>query len=460
MSSMIYWAPLLHFYQPPTQIHWVLDRICEESYRPLIRLFNEIPTARVTVNINAVLTELLRDHGKMDIIEGLSNLAQRGQIEFTGSGKYHPILPLIPQDEGIKQITQNWQTNRSLLGPGFNPQGFFPPEMAYDREVAPSILETGHRWMILSGVACPVAWPLDVVHYVPEGRDGLSVFFRDDLLSNEISFQKTDDAGFINHLRGMGHGRKDAYIVTAMDAETFGHHIKNWEKLFLEEVYEAICPPAAVNSLEAACIPPSVPGQGTSVYSNSISETAVAEPAPPPAQLHAQIIRREEATSGIESVTISQLLDIFPRGSAIQPFASSWSTSGDDLRANNPYPLWKDPGNEIHRYLWEHMDISIQMVKRSRELADNDGSRYYADIARGLLDRALHSDQFWWASKRPWWDINLINRGLMSQFEAVLNAYKSIRTSGCDPQMKTECYYMEVAARDLRNRIRDQLFRS
>ncbi|MDP2660948.1 MAG: hypothetical protein Q8R28_09490 [Dehalococcoidia bacterium] len=457
---MIYWAPLLHFYQPPTQIHWVLDRICDESYRPLIKLFDEIPTAKVTININAVLTELLRDHGKLDIIEGLANLAKRGQVEFTGSAKYHPILPLVPQDEGTRQITQNWQANRSLLGSVYNPQGFFPPEMAYGREIASTILETGHRWVILSGVACPVEWPLDVIHYVPEGRDGLSVLFRDDLLSNEISFQKTDDAGFINHLRGMGNGRKDAYIVTAMDAETFGHHIKTWEKLFLEEVYEAICPPERPDNPEEGCLPPIMPGHGTSVYSDNFSETAAADPAAPPAQIHAQLVRREQATSGIESVTISQLLDHFPRGKAIQPFSSSWSTSGDELRANNPFPLWSAPGNEIHRFLWEHLEITIRLVKRSKELADNEGSRYYADIARALLDRALHSDQFWWASKRPWWDINLINRGLISQFEAILNGYKAVRTSGCDAKTKTECYYMEIAARDLRNKIRDQLFGS
>src|SRR3990172_5379380 len=126
---MIYWAPLLHFYQPPTQIHWVLDRICDESYRPLIKVFSDMPTARVTVNINAVLTELLRDHGKMDIIEGLAGLGERGQVEFTGSGKYHPILPLIPQEEATRQVTQNWETNRSLLGQAYHPVGFFPPEM-------------------------------------------------------------------------------------------------------------------------------------------------------------------------------------------------------------------------------------------------------------------------------------------------------------------------------------------
>lgn len=77
---MIYWAPFLHFYQPPTQFHWVLDKVCNESYRPLIEIFRDIPSAKMTVNINAALTELLWDHGKRDIIEGLAELAENGQL--------------------------------------------------------------------------------------------------------------------------------------------------------------------------------------------------------------------------------------------------------------------------------------------------------------------------------------------------------------------------------------------
>ena len=90
---MIYWAQLLHFYQPPTQLPEVLHKICNESYRPLIEVFSKHPNARATININGVLTEMLWYHVYGDIIDGLVKLAEKGQIEFVGSGKYHPILP-------------------------------------------------------------------------------------------------------------------------------------------------------------------------------------------------------------------------------------------------------------------------------------------------------------------------------------------------------------------------------
>ena len=180
---MIYWAPLLHFYQPPTQVHWVLKKVYRESYRPLVKLFQELPHAKVTVNINGILSELLDDHGMSDVITGLRKLAERGQIELTGSGKYHPILPLIPREEALRQILQNDKTNSRFFGGAYTHRGFFPPEMCYSRDIVKPILETGHEWIILSGVACPVEWPMDVIHEIDYQGERLAVFFRDDVLS-------------------------------------------------------------------------------------------------------------------------------------------------------------------------------------------------------------------------------------------------------------------------------------
>ena len=96
---MISWAPVFHFYQPPTQFPAVLKKICRESYRPLIDLLGEFDRARATVNINGALTEMLADCGHEDILTGLRDLAERGRIELTGSAMYHPILPLLPDGE-------------------------------------------------------------------------------------------------------------------------------------------------------------------------------------------------------------------------------------------------------------------------------------------------------------------------------------------------------------------------
>jgi 4-alpha-glucanotransferase len=428
---LIYWAQLFHFYQPPNQMASVLKKICEESYRPLIEVFRRHHNAKATVNINGVLTEMLDDHGHNDILKGLSELAKRGQIEFTGSGKYHPILPLIPEDELERQIELNKTANAFYLGKDtYKPVGFFPPEMAYGPDVLPSIFAAGYRWIILSGVACPADWPVDTIHQVQYKGKKLAVFFRDDILSNKISFHELGPDDFLNHLRASKGDKENIYVVTAMDAETYGHHIQHWEELFLAEVYAEL----AVRR---------------ETYNGIKQKKALA----------CESAKLMDATvEQVETVTISQLVDHFPPGEVIDPKPSSWSTTAQDINASNPYPLWKDKDNEVHRLQWEHIQIAIEMVRKATESADNDESKHFANIARGLLDRALHSCQFWWASRRPMWDINLIHVGLIDQWRVIVNAYRAINISGASTEIKRDLYYKLVAARDMRNKITDRLF--
>jgi len=429
---MIYWAQLLHFYQPPTQVPSVLKKICDESYRPLLKVFEEYPNARVTVNFNGVLTDMLVDCGHKDVIDGLRSLGENGQLEFTGTGKYHPILPLIPKEEVKRQIDLNTQTNRRSFGKAYAPQGFFPPEMCYSQDILQPIIKSGYRWIILSGIACPTDWPMDVIYKVEREGQNLMLFFRDDVLSNRISFQELEAKEFVAHLEEWQGKRENIYVVTAMDAETYGHHIQDWERTFLAKVYEELEP----------CAEP-------------IEEVKQAKAL---AGQHATLLTNNEAAAKIQMVTISQLLDLFPQGPTIEPMPSSWSTTADDIKAGNCYPLWQDKKNEVHGLQWEHLSICIELVNKALECADNEESRHSATIARGLLDRAEHSCQMWWASNRPMWDINLIHMGLLDQLRTVVNAYRAINKSGASEETKREYYYRTIAARDIRNKLEDRLF--
>lgn len=428
---MIYWAPFLHFYQPPTQFHAILKKICKESYRPLLKIFAEHPQAKVTVNIAGVLTEAWNDHGGEDIIQTIAELGKLGRLEFVESAKYHAILPLIPEEEVRRQIELNHKTNEYFYKKAYKPRGFFPPEMCYSNELGRILSELGYEWVILSGAACTANWPLDVIYKVNFSKNKLTTFFRDDILSNKISFQNIDIQGFMAELTGLAQGKEDIYVITAMDAETFGHHIQHWEELFLGELYE---------TLEG----------GAAEYANITHDADVAKS-------HKDILD-SEVLEKIKVVTISELLDKFPIKVSAQPSPSSWSTSKDEIARGDFYPLWNDPANPIHKLQWDHIDICFELVNTASNLKGNKESQHSADVSRSLLDRAIHSCQFWWANKGRMWDINMINMGLILQEEVLLNAYKAISSSGCEEKIRKNSYRLLVSARDIAYKIRDYLF--
>ncbi|MFH1798054.1 MAG: hypothetical protein ABH844_01745 [Candidatus Omnitrophota bacterium] len=427
---MIYWVPFLHFYQPSIQTRAVLKKICNESYRPLIDMFLKHPGAKVTVNICGSLTDLLNKHGGGDILDGFRKLARRGQLEFVDSSKYHAILPLIPEDEIKTQIKLNQKTNSHFFKQDYKTRGFFLPEMCYSKGAAKVLNQMRYDWVLVSGIAAQDEWPLDFVSNVRCGSSHMKVFFRDDIISNRISFQNVDSADFIKDLVYLSKGKKDIYVITAMDAETFGHHIKNWERLFLAEVYKAI---------------------------DAFKDCRKPRRALP--KVCKKIISELGEAPRIDVLTMSEVLTKFSLRKTKPPLPSSWSTSRDDMVEKNYYPLWKDPSNPIHKAQWKHLNACFELMdKASRLKLKNKESVRFALLAREILNEAVFSCQFWWANKkRGRWNTVLINEGVILQEKVLLNLHKAVNLSVAADQVKEQFCREIRACGKLAKRIRNMI---
>jgi alpha-amylase/alpha-mannosidase (GH57 family) len=400
-----YWAQLLHFYQPPTQTHDVLERIAKESYRPLLDVLLDHPEARIGVNINAVLTEMLAQHGFGDVIAGLRKLVKRGQVEVVGSGKFHPILPLIPEEFRRQAIADHASTNARLAGAKEAPEGFFPPELCYSSEIVPAVADSGASWMLLSGIACSGDWPTREIQRVEEDGRSLSVLYRDDVRSNRISFRETDPKAFVADVASLGTG-PDAYVVTAMDAETYGHHIKGWEREFLAATYELVAKGHEIRMVQ--------PGE---------------------------------------------LAEIFPAGPVVEPKASSWSTTSDDILAGNPYPLWRSPGNSVHELQWQFVDLCLALLGDARRYAKpGTEAAAFVKLANDLAQPGLHSCQFWWASRRPHWDVPMIYRGFQLLTGVMLYASKAVYLGDAPKPVKRDTGWRVAGAAQIRRTLENALF--
>lgn len=339
----MYWANLLHFYQPPTQKKYWIDRISQEAYRPILRGLLELPEARLTLNAAAVLLELWQEYGHDDLIKMLQELVERGQVELTQSAKYHPLLPKLPRSEIERQLELNQRTLKNYFGTDYHPRGFFPPEMAYDRDLAQVISDLGYEWIIaeeLSYQQQEGVVPYDRTFTVAGTK--LKIYFREreasyKILSGQLGTPKLFLDEFGSRLD------QDVYLLTAMDGETFGHHRPGMDKLLLQVL----------------------------------------------------------AIEKIRKVQVSELAERFPQTEVVKTFPSTWALMEKDVEKNIPFARWDDPRNQIHQLQWELTELAIGVVGRS----DDPGE------ARKMLDRALHSDQYWWASARPWWSLEMIERG-------------------------------------------------
>lgn len=352
----MFWANFLHIYQPPTQTEEIVRKVTDEGYRTLVRVLSAHPGARITLNVSAVLTKQLNQYGLNDVIDGFRRLAEEGRVELTGSAMYHPILPLIPASETIRQIELNNAENRRHFGDVYRPRGFFMPEMCYSLEAARIIRDMGFQWILVDEIAFNgrVGQARTDRLYEMAEITGLLVFFKERPFSAGITYGAYPSRRPFMAALGTSL-QTDSYLLTGTDGEVYGHHRPGQERL-LDEVFGAGEPPTC---------------------------------------------------------TVSELLDYFPKRDAARPLPSSWSTWEDEMAAGIPYPQWDYPGHELHRQQWQLTRMAIEAVSSAPTGTPGFGE------ARVLLDEGVHSCQYWWASCRPWWDTGMVEWGARKLHGAV-----------------------------------------
>jgi len=347
--------------------------VANESYRPLIKGFLDIPRMKINLNISGALTELLVKKGYKDIIDGIRQLAETGRLEFTESAKYHPLLSSLDKDEAIRQIKKNNQTNKKYFGEAYNPKCFFPPEMAYDSNVGKIIAELGYPLIMLDeisfdgGKTSPVK---DKLYSLKEEKN-IAVVFRERNISNAIMSSVIRSKKDFLEILGEDI-KKQEYLCTAMDGETFGHHRPGLEKFLFKII--------------------------------SLSQP--------------------------KQIFLSELPKYFKAEEEIAPVTSTWASSQQDIEQGIQFYSWKNPSNKVHQSQWKFFNYICELSKKIKHTEETEEK----------FDKAMASDQFFWASGEPWWSIEMIEKGAW----LILDALKSFPNLSDEELKRGEEYYRDI----------------
>ena len=377
------WAHFLHIYQPADQHPGTLEKIVNESYRPILRGLFKLPKGKITLNVNAVLTEMLFEHGYRDVIDDIKALVEMNRIELTGSAKFHAFLPLIPENEIKRQIELNHETNLRYFGDIYKPQGFFSPEMAYSPKVAEMVKKLGYKWILADESSLCDMDPKPVNNKIFEIEGvGIDVYFREKKPTNVLMGALVRS---VDSMRKVMSDRlnNNEYVITAMDGETFGHHRPGLEEALFE------------------------------------------------------LLKADD----LENIFISELPNRFPNKASIIPKDSTWASSYEDVKNGNPFTYWFNKHNKIHELEWDLADIAIRVVNNS-EYSDEKYPQLLEEVkswedmtkeertreenkrqwikSRDALDKALNSDPWWWACAIPWWSVEMIEKGMNALYKVVL----------------------------------------
>lgn len=129
----------------------------------------------------------------------------------------------------------------------------------------------------------------------------------------------------------------------------------------------------------------------------------------------------------------SDLIKLFPETCEVSLVISTWASSQKDIEDKIQFISWNDPENEIHKLQWELQRFTMKIIKEFR--GQNLESRE-------KLDMGLASDQFFWASAKPWWSLEQIELGAWT----LLDALKSSENPDKKIINKAEDLYLKILA--------------
>lgn len=111
--------------------------------------------------------------------------------------------------------------------------------------------------------------------------------------------------------------------------------------------------------------------------------------------------------------TISDLKHLGLKKIRITPRKSSWTFLDAKRSMHEPFIRWHDAENEIHELQWKLTNLALKA-------SHDEGSMR-------RLDQALFSCQYWWASARPWWQIEMIEAGAHELLQSIIESHATAR---------------------------------
>lgn len=378
------WLNFLHLYQPANIDSFLIKEALDKSYLRILRLLENNPDFHLTINISGCLIERLAEMGELDFLARLKNVHDKGQLEIVGTAAYHVLMPLVSEEEMLRQIKENEEILKKYFGANFKPRGFFFPEMAYSANAARVVKQAGYEWIILDEFSALNEEDFNKKKPFIDRLSSLKVVFRDrdqsrayppDLILKYIDENKETNSHLLETL------------ITATDGELYGlrHEDPSGE---MEKL-------AASKDLSTKTL---------SEFIGSFSENDFEE------------------------------IDLRP---------SSWESSEEDLADGQPFRLWFDRKNKIHRDLWRLANLSLSLDEKFKD--DINYSWYRWHLVRGLA-----SCTFWWASANDFsenfgpyaWNPDIVDKGLGDLVRSVRSISDSKSRS---LKLAAEKYYLKIS---------------
>lgn len=342
--AQLFWANLMNFYQPPDINRPELEKIVTKSYLPVLRIFEQNPNISFTMNLPGSAIELLIKTGFGKVIKILADLAERGQVDFTMTPFYQPLIPLHAEEDIDRQIEAHNKICKRYFGIYYKPQGLYSPYQAYSLKTSKTGARFSLKWIIVDERVVSLKNQTSLVMdkgaggiiLMPTQRDitwQLNGSFRGKKITRSASELIQSIVGYA--------AKGNKYLITVSDTHNFGHTHSGRQGL-LRALYR---------------------------------------------------------DNRIKAVSITNLRRFIKRKEFARPVDGSSETFNNGGKRKKPFLTWENDKNQIQQSLWKLYKMAVTEIKNAGSKGDPQYMR-----AREMMDMASGAVNWTQISCRPWWN--------------------------------------------------------
>lgn len=233
-----------HNHQPIGNFDFVFEDAYTRAYRPFLDAFEKFPDLKIAKHYTGILYDWLFEHHP-DLMDHLSALVKRGNIELIGGGFYEPILAVIPDEDKRGQVEKLAKFIKKNFG--YGAAGLWLAERIWEQHLVKPLAQSDVEYVILDDTHFKYAGLSDEAllgYYITEEQGYTTRLFPiSKTLRYTIPFQEVDKT--IDYLRSIATEDGNRVVVFADDGEKFGVWPETYERAYgkdnwLEKFFQAL----------------------------------------------------------------------------------------------------------------------------------------------------------------------------------------------------------------------------
>ncbi len=216
----VFFTLAIHNHQPVGNFEYVTEEAYSKAYLPFLNTLERHPDIKVVLHYCGVLYSFFEKRHP-EFLELLRTLIKRGQAEILTGGFYEPLLPVLPEVDGIGQIRKMTDFIRSRLD--YDPKGIWIAERVWEPHLPALLGKAGVCYTTLDDFHFKLSGLRDQdlrgYYLTDDGESAVGIFPGCERLRYLIPFHLVEEiSGFLSERASKG----NVAVAMADDGEKFG----------------------------------------------------------------------------------------------------------------------------------------------------------------------------------------------------------------------------------------------